>query len=66
MSQLISTLSVYSVQWAAVTKVQLGALWTPIACLTLLAAAGYWDLRRRIDRATDSNFETRAPETATA
>ena len=41
-------------------------LWTPIACLTLLAAAGYWDLRRRIDRVMDSNLEAGTPEAATA
>jgi len=32
-------------------------LWGPIAGLMLLAALGYWDLRRRIDPATDQNKE---------
>ena len=32
-------------------------LWGPIAGLMLLAALGYWDLRRRIDPATDENRE---------
>ena len=41
-------------------------LWTPIGCLALVAAAGYWDLRRRIDRAMDLNYEYSAGETATA
>ncbi|MBI4364022.1 MAG: MFS transporter [Candidatus Latescibacteria bacterium] len=41
-------------------------LWTPIACLTLLAAGGYLDLRRRIDRGTDSNIQAHVPETARA
>ena len=32
-------------------------LWGPIAGLMLLAGLGYWDLRRRIDPATDQNKE---------
>jgi len=40
-------------------------LWAPIAFLTLIAAWAYWDLRRRIDRNMDLNYET-ATETATA
>ncbi len=39
-------------------------LWTPVACLTLLAAAGYWDLRRRIARNLD--YAAEAAETAPA
>jgi MFS family permease len=41
-------------------------LWTPIGGLALLAAAGYWDLRRRLDRKVDLNYERAATETATA
>ena len=41
-------------------------LWTPIGCLALLAAAGFWDLRRRVDRTMDRNYERAAAETATA
>src|SRR5436309_666083 len=40
--------------------------WTPIGCLALVAAVGFWDLRRRIDRAMDLNYEYSAGETATA
>lgn len=32
-------------------------LWSAIASLTLLAALGYWDLRRRIDPSTDRNVK---------
>jgi len=41
-------------------------LWTPIGFLALVAAAGYWDLRRRIARAMDVNHEYATTETATA
>ena len=41
-------------------------LWTPIGGLALLAAAGFWDLRRRLDRSMDLNLERAAAETATA
>ncbi len=41
-------------------------LWGPIGGLALLAAAGFWDLRRRVDGAMDRNFEGAAAETATA
>ncbi|HYQ96235.1 MAG TPA: MFS transporter [Candidatus Eisenbacteria bacterium] len=41
-------------------------LWTPIGVLALLAAAGYWQLRRRLDRTMDLNYERAATETATA
>ena len=41
-------------------------LWTPIASLTLVAAVGFWDLRRRIDRAMDRNYERTGAETVTA
>jgi MFS family permease len=41
-------------------------LWSPIACLTLVAAVGFWDLRRRIDRAMDRNYEHTRAETVTA
>ena len=40
-----------------VAKGQPLLLWGPIAGLMLLAAIGYWDLRRRIDPATDQNKE---------
>ena len=40
-----------------VAKGQPLLLWGPIAGLMLLAALGYWDLRRRIDPATDQNKE---------
>ena len=41
-------------------------LWTPIGCLALLAAVGYAQLRRRLDRAMDRNLERAAIETAPA
>jgi len=41
-------------------------LWGPIGGLAILAAAGFWDLRRRVDRTMDRNFEAAAAETATA
>ena len=41
-------------------------LWSPIACLTLVAAVGFWDLRRRIDRTMDRNYEHPGAETVTA
>lgn len=41
-------------------------LWSPIGGLALLAAAGFWDLRRRLDRSMDHNYENAAAETATA
>jgi MFS family permease len=41
-------------------------LWLPIGTLALVAAAGYWDLRRRLDRAVDRNIEAGVPETASA
>jgi MFS family permease len=41
-------------------------LWSPIACLTLVAAVGFWDLRRRIDQAMDRNYEHTMAETVTA
>src|SRR5947207_12777795 len=41
-------------------------LWTPIGGLAILAAAGFWDLRRRVDRTMDRNFDAAAAETATA
>ena len=41
-------------------------LWSPIACLTLVAAVGFWDLRRRIDSAMDRNYEHTRAETVTA
>jgi MFS family permease len=41
-------------------------LWLPIGTLALVAAAGYWDLRRRLDRVVDRNIEAGVPETASA
>ena len=41
-------------------------LWSPIGGLAIIAAAGFWDLRRRVDRTMDRNFEGAAGETATA
>jgi MFS family permease len=41
-------------------------LWGPIGAVALLAAAGYADLRRRLDRSADRDTETAAPETVTA
>jgi MFS family permease len=38
-------------------------VWGPIACLTLLAAVGYADLRRRIDRRLDDNRPSTGEET---
>ena len=41
-------------------------LWGPVGGLAILAAAGFWDLRRRVDRTMDRNLEGAAAETATA
>ncbi|HXF59118.1 MAG TPA: MFS transporter, partial [Candidatus Saccharimonadales bacterium] len=41
-------------------------LWGPIGAVALLAAAGYADLRRRLDRSVDRDTETAAPETVPA
>jgi len=41
-------------------------LWGPVGSLAILAAAGFWDLRRRVDRTMDRNLEGAAAETATA
>lgn len=41
-------------------------LWGTIAGIAFLAAAGFADLRRRIDRATDRNVETAAARAAVA
>jgi len=41
-------------------------LWTPIGALALVAAAGYWDLRQRLDRSVDRDTEESAAETAIA
>ncbi|HYR52348.1 MAG TPA: MFS transporter [Candidatus Dormibacteraeota bacterium] len=41
-------------------------LWGPIGGLAILAAVGFWDLRRRVDRTMDRNFEGAAAETAIA
>src|SRR5439155_241894 len=90
MSQLISTLSVYAVQWPGISKVQLVGLYTlnglmvvflqfpvvralspyrmttALGALALVAAAGYWDLRQRLDRSVDRATEASAAETAVA
>jgi len=41
-------------------------LWGPIGALALLAAAGYADLRRRLDRSVDRDTETAVTETVPA
>jgi MFS family permease len=41
-------------------------LWGPIGAVALLAAAGYADLRRRLDRSVDRDTETLATETVPA
>ena len=41
-------------------------LWTPIAFTALVAAAAYWNLRRRLGRARDLNYETSAASPTTA
>jgi MFS family permease len=41
-------------------------LWAPIGGVAIVAAVGFWDLRRRVDRTMDQNSEAAAAETATA
>jgi hypothetical protein len=41
-------------------------LWGPIGAVALLAAAGYADLRRRLDRSVDRDTETLTTETVPA
>ncbi len=41
-------------------------LWAPIGALALVATAGYWDLRHRLDRTMDRDTESAPTETVTA
>jgi MFS family permease len=41
-------------------------LWGPIGAVALVAAAGYWDLRHRLDQAMDRDTEGATTEAATA